>query len=170
MHSDPVSWCKKQISLLFLMPSTLFLPPRHFLTLFSLSRMSTILPIQESHTLQSAFPSFSRTNDKNNNNKKKPRNLFPNHMFGLQLRSLGQRFILHPPWGQRDSQNRLVFCFFFFFFKNLLTKTLKLLVFWVYPLLYILYIFFLNFLIYSMYFLWRNYSQYIWIVILLFLL
>ena len=70
MHSDPVSWCKKQISLLFLMPSTLFLPPRHFLTLFSLSRMSTILPIQESHTLQSAFPSFSRTNDKNNNNKK----------------------------------------------------------------------------------------------------
>ena len=120
MHSDPVSWCKKQISLLFLMPSTLFLPPRHFLTLFSLSRMSTILPIQESHTLQSAFPSFSRTNDKNNNNKKKPRNLFPNHMFGLQLRSLGQRFILHPPWGQRDSQNRLVFCFFFFFFFTLL--------------------------------------------------
>ena len=29
-----------------------------------------IQKLQESHTLQSAFPSFSRTNDKNNNNKK----------------------------------------------------------------------------------------------------
>ena len=51
------------------MPSTLFLPPRHFLTLFSLSRMSTMLPTQESHTLQSAFPSFSRTNDQKKKKK-----------------------------------------------------------------------------------------------------
>ena len=61
--SDPVSCSRKQMSSLFLMPSTLFLPPRRFLTLFSLSRMSAILPTQESHALQSAFLSFSRTND-----------------------------------------------------------------------------------------------------------
>ena len=47
--------------------------------------------------------------------KKTPRNLFPNHMFRLQLKSLGQMFILHPPWDQRDSQKRLVFFAFFFF-------------------------------------------------------